>query len=242
MELDVSAGDLDGATLLKSLETATTSSSAGVPVRGVLRLAANSFVFQRRTWRDVRALAELDENAVRLSITEADVCGIDTPGSITVGAGEPSVAMHSSSSGGNIRETIDCLTEKKAAITGEFRVKYRFEGKGAGDALLRSFEGPFEMDLKNGRILEMTLLARIFSFLNVAETFRGRFPDFGKEGFPYRSLSIRAEARDGKFVLNEAVLDAPSMQIFATGEVDLLTRESDLKCWSRPPDRGRRRT
>jgi len=227
-DLDLSVGNLDAGTLLASLETATSSAPSNLPVRGALRLAADSIAFQGRTWRDVRAAAELGGGALRFSVTQADVCGIDTTGSFTVGAGEPSVSLFTSSAGEDIRETIDCLTEKKAAITGQFRVDYRFEGKGSGDALLRSFEGPLEMKLTNGRILEMTLLSRIFAFLNVAETFRGRFPDFGKEGFPYRTLSIRAKAKDGKFVLGEATLDAPSMRIFATGEVDIATRESDL--------------
>jgi len=227
-DLDVSVGNLDAGILLKSFETATSSAPTDLPVRGALRLAADSIAFQRHTWRDVRAAAELGGGALRFSVTQADVCGIDTTGSFTVGEGEPSVTLFTSSAGEDIRETIDCLTDKKASITGEFRVDYRFEGKGSGDALLRSFEGPFEMKLANGRILEMTLLSRIFALLNVAETFRGRFPDFGKEGFPYRTLSIRANAKNGKFVLGEATLDAPSMRIFATGEVDIATRESDL--------------
>jgi uncharacterized protein YhdP len=75
----------------------------------------------------------------------------------------------------------------------------------------------------------MSVLAKIFSFLNVTDTFRGKFPDFREKGFSYRSLSVRAAVKGGKFTLEEAVLDAPSMQVFATGDVDIVTREADLK-------------
>jgi len=83
--------------------------------------------------------------------------------------------------------------------------------------------------LKDGRINKMTLLSRIFSYLNVTELLGGKLPDLGKEGFPYRTLVIRGEANDGKFLLGELTMDAPSMGIAATGEVDFLRRKEDLE-------------
>jgi len=85
------------------------------------------------------------------------------------------------------------------------------------------------MTLKDGRINKMTVLSRIFSYLNVTELLRGKVPDLGKEGFPYRTLAIRGEMNDGKFLLGEATMDAPSMGIVATGEVDVINRKGDLK-------------
>jgi uncharacterized protein YhdP len=105
----------------------------------------------------------------------------------------------------------------------------RVAGKGTGDALVRSFRGPAELTLKDGRINKMTVLSRIFSYLNVTELLRGKVPDLGKTGFSYRTFAIRGEMRDGKFLLGEATMDAPSMGIAATGEVDLIKREADLK-------------
>jgi len=75
----------------------------------------------------------------------------------------------------------------------------------------------------------MTFLSRIFSYLNVTELLRGKLPDLGKEGFAYRTLTVRGEVNDGKVLLGELAMDAPSMGIAATGEVDLLRREEDLK-------------
>jgi len=65
--------------------------------------------------------------------------------------------------------------------------------------------------LKDGRINKMTFLSRIFSYLNVTELLRGKVPDLRKEGFPYRTLIVRGRRKDGKFLLGELSMDAPSM-------------------------------
>jgi uncharacterized protein YhdP len=148
---------------------------------------------------------------------------------VTLGEGEPSFTMSVSAAGENIQEAVRCLTEKRVEFSGRFSLSSRLAGEGKGDALLRSLAGPVEMDVKDGRIRQMATLAKVFAFLNVTETFRGVFPDFREKGFAYRNLSVRGELMDGKFTLKEAVLDAPSMEVFATGEVNLLTREADLK-------------
>jgi hypothetical protein len=247
VDLDISAGDIDVGSLLPTLKlagpaeeapggvehpVATSGEEPGIanlPVRGTLRLAAESAAFRRFTWRPVRAVAVLGDNTVRLSISEATLCGISTVGTASLGAGAPSITLVTSSKGEEIQETILCLTEKRESISGRYKLSSSLSGEGTGDALLRSLKGPVAVDLADGRIRQMTLLSRIFSFLNLAETLRGRFPDLQKEGFSYRTLSVRGEAKGGKFLLAEVVLDAPSMQIVATGEVDLLSRETDLK-------------
>jgi hypothetical protein len=122
-----------------------------------------------------------------------------------------------------------CLSGKEVSMTGTYAMSARVAGKGTGDALVRSLRGPAEMTLKDGRINKMTVLSRIFSYLNVTELLRGKVPDLGKTGFPYRTLAIRGEMNDGKFLLREATMDAPSMGIAATGEVDIINRKGDLQ-------------
>ena len=98
-----------------------------------------------------------------------------------------------------------------------------------GEAAFRSLRGPVDIEMKDGRIRQLTSLSRVLEFLNVTDLLRGKFPDFRKEGFAYRTFVVRGEAKDGKFALREAMLDAPSMQLVASGEVDILTREADIK-------------
>ncbi|MBS1244800.1 MAG: rane protein-like, partial [Deltaproteobacteria bacterium] len=249
-DLDLSAGDIDAERLIRSIQpegarkpeaggpahgelreegTAKSPGSPRFPVRGVLRLRADSITRGRLTWRPVRAEADIGEDRIRFTLSEANLCGVSTLGTLTLDSVGPSVELAVSSTGKNIDETMMCLSGKKISLTGAYGMSVRVAGKGTGDALVRSLRGPAELTLKDGRINKMTVLSRIFSYLNVTELLRGKVPDLGKTGFSYRTFAIRGEMRDGKFLLGEATMDAPSMGIAATGEVDLIKREADLK-------------
>jgi hypothetical protein len=123
---------------------------------------------------------------------------------------------------------IACVSRKEVSLTGAYELSARIAGKGTGDALVRSFRGPLELTVRDGRINRMTFLSRILTYLNVTEILRRKLPDLEREGFPYRTLVMRGEMNDGKILLREVTIDAPSMGIAATGEVDLLGRTEDM--------------
>ena len=249
-DLDISAGDIDLEKLARSIRPegsrkpeagapakaepredgkAKSRGSSGFPVRGVLRLRAASMSYGSLTWRPVRAEADIREDRIRIAFSEANLCGVSTLGTLTVDPAGPAIELAVSAAGEDVEATMLCLSGKKVSLTGTYSTSVRVAGKGTGEALVRSLRGPGELTLKDGRINKMTFLSRIFSYLNVTELLRGKLPDLGKEGFPYRTLVVRGEAKDGKFLLGELTMDAPSMGIAATGEVDFIRREEDLK-------------
>jgi hypothetical protein len=85
------------------------------------------------------------------------------------------------------------------------------------------------LDARDGRIYRMTLLAKVFALLNITEVFRGKAPDLSSEGFPYESMTVKGDIRDGRLDLEEAVIKGPSLEIFAQGNVDLVTGRGDLE-------------
>jgi hypothetical protein len=247
-DLDVSAGYFDGGKLFRSVKAASAkaggtdgnaappgearpgpSAPKSFPLQGVVRLRADSVSHGRLSWRPVRAHAQVEGRIFRFTVTEADLCGISMQGSVTLGAGDPVVELATSASGEEIDATIRCLTEERVALTGDFSMSARLAGEGTEEAAYRSLRGPVDIEMKDGRIRKMTLLSSVLELLNVTDLLRGQFPDFRKEGFAYKSLVVRGEAKDGKFALREAVLDAPSMKMVASGEVDIASREADLK-------------
>ncbi|HEX9190895.1 MAG TPA: AsmA-like C-terminal domain-containing protein [Candidatus Deferrimicrobiaceae bacterium] len=248
-DLDLAAGDFDAGKMWRSVKAAHQRAAGGTdrkgappergspkpagpaefPLQGAVRLRADSITLDRFSWRPVRARAQVKGNTFRFAITEANLCGISMTGSATLGAGEPSFELVTSASGEEVNATIDCLTEERVALTGEFGMSARLAGEGVGETALRSLHGPVEVEMRDGRIRKMTLLSSILELLNVTDLLRGKFPDFRREGFAYKTLVVRGEAKDGKFTLREAAMDAPSMQLAASGEVDIATREADIK-------------
>ena len=241
-DLDVSAGDIDAEKLTRSIfpespakpETGAPAmresrGGPGFPVRGVLRVRADSVSTWGLTWRKVRGEADIGEKGLRIAVSEANLCGISTPGALTIDSAGPAVEMAASTSGENLDATIACLSGKEVSLTGKYGMSARVAGKGTGDALVRSLRGPLELTVRDGRINKMTFLSRILTYLNVTEILKGKLPDLEKEGFPYKTFSIRGEMENGKVLLKEVTMDAPSMGIVATGEVDLLSRTEDLE-------------
>jgi hypothetical protein len=249
VDLDLTAGDFQAGMVFRSVKAASARAAGGTvrktappegdspkpsgrpkfPLQGTVRLRADSVSLDRFTWRPVRARAQVEGNTFRFSITESNLCGISMTGSATLGAGEPAFEVVTSASGEEISATVQCLSEERMSVTGDYTLSSRLAGEGTEEAAYRSLRGPVDIEMKDGRIRKMTLLSSVLELLNVTDLLRGQFPDFRKEGFAYKSLVVRGEAKDGKFALREAVLDAPSMKMVASGEVDIASREADLK-------------
>ncbi len=246
-DLDIAMGDIDFGRMLSNIRPEppgdpeagapaaaeprpdSTGNWPGFPVTGVLRYRADSVSHGGLTWRPVRAQADIGSDRVRISLTEANLCGISTLGTLTFDSSGWAVELAATAEGEDFDATMTCLSGREVSFTGEYGITVRVAGKGTGDALVRSLKGPVKLILADGRIYRMTLLSRILTYLNVNELVRGRLPDLEEEGFPYRTLNIRGVMSDGKFLLEEATMDAPSMGIVATGEVDLLSRKGDLE-------------
>ena len=65
--------------------------------------------------------------------------------------------------------------------------------------------------------------------MNLTEVFRGKIPDFTKEGFAYNSMAAKATMHDGKLIVKDGLIDAPSMEIAYLGHMDFSNKELDLK-------------
>jgi uncharacterized protein YhdP len=64
-------------------------------------------------------------------------------------------------------------------------------------------------------------LSRLFALLNVTEIYRGLFPDLREKIFPYQKIVIKGVVKEGKFFLEEASMNAPTMNAAGKGSVDL---------------------
>ena len=49
-----------------------------------------------------------------------------------------------------------------------------------------------------------------------------------KEAFPYKSIMIKADIRDGQCVLSEAVIDSASIEIIGEGHIDFMDKTMNL--------------
>ena len=238
-DLDMTSDGLDWDTIGKTLAiwNKEQDKSGGeenlfweIPVNGVLRLDAESFTYGKYTWDSVRSNISFDPDCISVEVIDANLCGISCPGVLEITPQDMSLDFQLLSHNQELGTTIKCIEgEKTGLITGKFDLEAQVMAQGASEGLSKSLHGNFGGIAKNGRFNRFGLLAKIFSFLNLTETFRGKLPGLTKKGFPYKSITVNGEIQNGILMINEYVIDAPSMGVTVQGTFDLTEKEVDLK-------------
>jgi len=202
--------------------------SWGLPVKGTLRLNLKKFKYGKFIWSPLRASISLKPEGFDVEVTEANLCGISTPGVLKITSSNLSLDFKPTAKNQELNSTALCLSDKELQVMGNFDLKGEVKAQGMGKELISSLHGGFEFTAKGGRIYRYRLLSRILDFLNVTEIFAGHLPNLEKEGLGYNSLLITAKLQNGKLMLKKTILDGPTMTITGHGDIDLLDKKMDL--------------
>jgi hypothetical protein len=197
------------------------SSKKNQVLQGIVRLKAKSVTWGRYTASPVLADIELDQNGVRAAITDAALCGISLPGNLRFDDEYVLLNFQPEAAGKQLEQALDCILGKDLRISGIVDLKAKVKARGKSDTLVRALHGKVDIRAKDGCIYSFPLLAKILSFLNVTELLRGKVPDLNAEGLDYNSIIIKGDLRNGKFVLQEAIIDGTTMQLVGQGEIDI---------------------
>jgi len=200
-----------------------------LPLLGMLRLKSNNFIYNKLTISPLHADISLSPDMITITVTEASVCGISTPGSMIISHDNLQCDFNPNARGLELKPTLACLSENKRIVTGRFDFDGSLTAQGKSDQLLQSLNGKINFSAKDGRIYQSVTLAKILSLINVTGILQGGLPDLVKEGFGYRSFILKGDIENGKILLKEAVIDAPSMEIVASGDIDLVKKKMDIK-------------
>jgi hypothetical protein len=189
---------------------------------------ADSLVYKDFTWQPFEATLSFGGQRLEAAITEARLCGIATPGSITVTGDIVEISTNMAASGENTRSTVQCLTDENVDLTGTYSLNAALRARGTADTLFRSLSGNVAFEARKGLIFRSPALANIFALLNVSEIFQGKFPDFGEKGLEYKTVAAHGEIKDGRVLWNEVIIDGPTVHITGEGEIDLVERSLNL--------------
>jgi uncharacterized protein YhdP len=170
----------------------------------------------------------LAQKEIDITISEAELCGISTPGTLKIKSRDIALDFKSDSSNQQLEATLACLFDTKRQLTGSFDFKGDLTARGKPEKLIKSLKGNLDLTAKDGRIYRYGLLAKVLAFLNITEVFKRNFPDFTKEGFAYDALTAQAIIKDGKLVIKKGFINSPSMEIACQGDYDLADQKVDL--------------
>jgi hypothetical protein len=192
------------------------------PVHGNVKLNLEAFTYDENfTWTPFQADISFHPEKVTVSVTDAKLCGISTPGTLEWTTEGVSFDFRPLAKKQQLDPTVNCLRGGKVRATGLFDLKGHIKASGKAEHLSESVQGELEAFAEDGRINHSIPLEKVFAYLSVIEILRGHLPTMTEEGLAYKSITIRGDFQEGKFVLNEGVLDGLSMDMAAEGYYDL---------------------
>ena len=240
-DLDISAGPVEWARLEPLLLPAghgegesTPAASHSLPLRGKVRISADSFAYAGYTWKPVHAVVDLSGGKPSMTITQASLCHISTPGTMAMTPGGASVRFRPTAKNQPLDQMLSCLTGKPARMTGKCSLTAEIDAAGQGPEILASANGQVHFTARNGRIYQTGVFEKILAVVSVGYGSWNILSDLTDDGLPYNTIDAKGDLREGKLVLTEATMDAPSMKMVAEGTIDLSRRTIDVRLLAAP--------
>jgi uncharacterized protein involved in outer membrane biogenesis len=248
MDIAADAVDLDHLTqVLKSstekIEPQAGATSEPFPVVGNIRFKADRLTFSDLTWRSLHADVSLNKANTDITIKEAMVCGISTPGTLRLSPETIRFDVKTMATDQDLNATLNCFAAARSATKGidlktikEFKadgtysLQGSFQGNGKAADLLKAATGQVEYSAVDGHIYQDVILLNVLKYLNATELLTGQtdLKQMETTGFGYRSMKIEASLQSGKISYHKFILDGSSLALTAVGEQDLPTGRLDL--------------
>jgi len=200
-----------------------------LPVKGIVRLKSNSFAYGKFKWQPLNADISVSGEKIDVAITEAGLCGIAFPGSLSINPQKVSMDFKVAAQNADLKTANACLFGTGGHMTGSYNLSSKFAGEGKGEEMIKSINGDLQFRAWKGRIYKGGLLSKIFAYLNVTEIFRGTLPDLVQKGFSYKSIEATSTIQGSTLQIEKTVIDGSSMTIAGQGKVDLFTTEMDVE-------------
>ena len=119
------------------------------------------------------------------------------------------------------------LLNRKSVIRGALDTDFFLYGD-IGKNFLPTSNGHAWINIKNGVLREFKILSKVFSFLNVGQLFRFKFPEMDAEGMPFSLISGNYLLKNGVLSTDDLVVKSQSMNQAYSGQVDLVSKEVNV--------------
>jgi hypothetical protein len=199
-----------------------------LPIQGTVKLKSEYFNYERFTWFPFHADITFAQNEIDVKVVQAKLCHIATPGSVKITPQDVSLDFDFASSDQELNPSLLCISGQSSDYTGRFDLLGKIKARAKEDKLLEALNGNLEFTARDGRIRRSVPLQRTFAYLNVTKSLSGQLPDMTRDEFIYNSITAKATFQDGKAILDEGIINSPSMEIIFQGYIDYIRNEIDL--------------
>ena len=198
------------------------------PLRGRIRIESPYLEYERYLFKPLGVEIALDADEDRITVTEANLCGISATGIVKIVSGGIGLDLNLLAQGQELSSSVACLLGDPRPISGSFNLDARIKGEGEPKDLPSSLKGPWQLEAKEGHFYHGSILIQILALLNLTDLIAGDKPDLGKREISYKALQAKGTVGSGKVFIREMDLNTPEMRAFLQGEIDLRNQRIDL--------------
>jgi hypothetical protein len=181
--------------------------------------------------QDLRAVATLQHEILKVNVTEASLCGVGFPLSLRLTPKEVDADVNVTAMNQSLEGVVQCLTGFPVIMTGHFDIASTLTVQGTPEEISKSWAkhlaGTVAFSAREGEIRKMALLGKILSLKSVSDVLKGDV-GVGEQGFKYHSVTVGAKIGNGQVSVEQATLDSPALGLAATGTVSLENYDSRL--------------
>jgi uncharacterized protein involved in outer membrane biogenesis len=194
-----------------------------------VNIHADSLLYKGYTWTPFESQITYKNSSLGIEVLKAELCNLSTPGKLSFQDGQISLDFTMEANEQEFKEILVCLEGGEQQMTGILDLKATIRGEGNRETLVNSLQGELQYSAQNGYIYQDAQAAKLLSFLNVTDIFRGKIPDLKTSGFHYDSLIVKGTMENGVLAIAPAKLEAPIMQIAAHGTIDIPREKVNLQ-------------
>ena len=196
----------------------------------IINFNAKTLKYRKKEFAPFQAKIFFNKNKTDISIKKAELCNINSFGSIKKINNEIDLKLKFNGKGKDLNTTLSCLFNKQTFADGNYSIKGNIYNKGNINNINKNFKGNIDFYSIDGRIYKLTLLSRILSVINVSKIFKGKFPSFEQHGFAYKSMAIEATMEKSRIFINSAIINGIDMTLSFKGWIDPIEKKLNLTC------------
>jgi len=232
LDIDVSSGVVIWEEIAKYFpekENGSSKQNKWPPLNGTIRCKLKKFKIDDYVWKPAHADIAFDGFRTEVFIKKAVICGISTPGTITLSPEGKKVVFKPGADSLSVSESLRCLLGKEHTFTGTYSLDGHIYSRTESEDLVKSLAGNFDINARDGRIYTASLLGKILSVINISE-----IGEITTEGISYETMQAKGHIEDGRLIFDEGVLGGASINVTWNGNVDLKSNRMDIEMFVAP--------
>jgi len=181
---------------------------------------SNDYIWHALTGR----ISSLPDKNMSVSISSAEICDFEATGTLRFGPdhNNSNISVKSKEEP-SFLEVLTCLGIDFKKIEGPFTLNANLEGMPG-----KWENGSIAFNAKEGKIIGLTLLARILSVVNVMDLFsKNAMQEFFSDGFYYSDMELKGNIKDNILIFDKARIKGKGMNLSGSGKIDLSKMDMD---------------